>query len=37
MKHHIDQALILVTFLSLGVLALSSVGIIVLALEVCSK
>jgi hypothetical protein len=37
MKHHIESVLIIASFLAFGLLSLSSVGIIVIALEVLSK
>jgi hypothetical protein len=37
MKHHIQSALILASFLAFGFLSLCSVGIIVIAMEVLSR
>jgi hypothetical protein len=36
MKHHIESAIILLSFLALGMFALFGVGTIVLAMEACS-
>jgi hypothetical protein len=33
MKHHIESALLLITFLTLGIFALSFVGIVTLTME----
>lgn len=37
MKHHFDALVLLVSFLAFGILSLSVVGLIVLAIEVLSK
>jgi hypothetical protein len=37
MKHHFDTLILLVSFLAFGILSLSVVGLIVLAIEVLSK
>jgi hypothetical protein len=37
MKHHIESLILLVSFLAFGILSLSVVGLITLAIEVLSK